>query len=200
MNLTNYHSHSLYCDGRANMEDFIRFALSEGFTSYGFSSHAPLPFPTAWTMEWDCMDDYLAEFRRLKAKYAGQIELYIGLEIDYLNEESNPSVARFRELPLDYRIGSVHLLYNDKGEVVDVDVTADKFRKLVDEILAVGDANFQEKCKQRMRQLMGGGTTVLFVSHSMEQIREMCNRVLWLDNGKVKMLGDTQTVCDSYNI
>ena len=79
------------------------------------------------------MDDYLAEFRRLKAKYAGQIELYIGLEIDYLNEESNPSVARFRELPLDYRIGSVHLLYNDKGEVVDVDVTADKFRKLVDE-------------------------------------------------------------------
>lgn len=132
-NLTNYHSHSLYCDGRANMEDFIRFALSEGFTSYGFSSHAPLPFPTAWTMEWDCMDDYLTEFRRLKAKYAGQIELYIGLEIDYLNEESNPSVARFRELPLDYRIGSVHLLYNDKGEVVDVDVTADKFRKLVDE-------------------------------------------------------------------
>ena len=131
-NLTNYHSHSLYCDGRANMEDFIRFALSGGFTSYGFSSHAPLPFSTAWTMEWDSMDDYLAEFRRLKAKYAGQIELYIGLEIDYLNEESNPSVARFRELPLDYRIGSVHLLYNDKGEVVDIDVSADKFRTIVD--------------------------------------------------------------------
>lgn len=131
-NLTNYHSHSLYCDGRANMEDFIRFALSEGFTSYGFSSHAPLPFSTAWTMEWDAMDDYLAEFHRLKAKYAGQIELYIGLEIDYLNEESNPSVVRFRELPLDYRIGSVHLLYDDKGEIVDVDVTADKFRRLVD--------------------------------------------------------------------
>ena len=131
-NLTNYHSHSLYCDGRANMEDFIRFALSEGFTSYGFSSHAPLPFSTAWTMEWDAMDDYLAEFHRLKAKYAGQIELYIGLEIDYLNEESNPSVVRFRELPLDYRIGSVHLLYDDKGEIVDVDVTADKFCRVVD--------------------------------------------------------------------
>ena len=58
---SNYHSHSLYCDGRAGMEDFVRFALSSGFTSYGFSSHAPLPFPTAWTMEWDRMDDYLAE-------------------------------------------------------------------------------------------------------------------------------------------
>lgn len=131
-NLTNYHSHCLYCDGRAGMEDFVRFALSYGFTSYGFSSHAPLPFSTAWTMEWDCMDDYLAEFRRLKEKYAGRIELYVGLEIDYLNEESHPSIARFRELPLDYRIGSVHLLYNDRGEVVDIDVPANVFRQIVD--------------------------------------------------------------------
>lgn len=45
MNLTNYHSHCLYCDGRADMDSFIRFAISEGFTSYGVSSHAPLPFP-----------------------------------------------------------------------------------------------------------------------------------------------------------
>lgn len=58
-NLTNYHSHSLYCDGRANMEDFIRFALSEGFTSYGFSSHAPRRFlqrglwsGTLWMTIW----------------------------------------------------------------------------------------------------------------------------------------------------
>ena len=104
-NLTNYHSHCLYCDGRANMEDFIRFAISEGFTSYGISSHAPLPFSTAWTMEWDRMDDYLSEFSRLKEKYADKIELAIGLEIDYLDEDSNPSLPRFQDLPLDYRIG-----------------------------------------------------------------------------------------------
>lgn len=79
------------------------------------------------------MEDYLAEFRRLKARYAGRIELYIGLEIDYLGEESNPSIARFRELPLDYRIGSVHLLHNDRGEVIDIDVPASTFRKIVDE-------------------------------------------------------------------
>lgn len=132
-NLTNYHSHCLYCDGRANMEDFVRFAISDGFTAYGFSSHAPLPFATAWTMEWDNMNDYLSEFNRLKEKYADRIELYVGLEIDYLNEESNPSIPRFRELPLDFRIGSVHLLYNDVGEVVDIDVPADKFRHIVDE-------------------------------------------------------------------
>lgn len=129
---SNYHSHSLYCDGRAGMEDFVRFALSSGFTSYGFSSHAPLPFPTAWTMEWDRMDDYVAEFRRLKEKYAGRIELYLGLEIDYLNEESHPAIERFRCLPLDYRIGSVHLLYDDEGRVVDADLSAEKFRQMVE--------------------------------------------------------------------
>ena len=62
-------------------------------------------------MEWDRMNDYQAEFHRIKEKYAGKIELYLGLEIDYLNEESNPSAARFRELPLDYRIGSVPVSY-----------------------------------------------------------------------------------------
>lgn len=132
MNLTNYHSHTLYCDGRAGMEDFIRFAVSQGFSSYGISSHAPLPFPSHWTMEWDRMDDYLSEFHRMKEKYAADIELAIGLEIDYLNEESNPSVIRFQELPLDYRIGSVHLLSDSKGEVVDIDVPADVFRGIVD--------------------------------------------------------------------
>ena len=131
-NLTNYHSHTLYCDGRAQMEDFIRFALSEGFTSYGISSHAPLPFSTAWTMEWDRMNDYLEEFRRLKEKYIGRIELAIGLEIDYLSEDSHPALPCFQELSLDYRIGSVHMLYDSKGEVVDIDTSADTFRKLID--------------------------------------------------------------------
>lgn len=132
MNLTNYHSHCLYCDGRAGMEDFVRFALSAGFTSYGFSSHAPLPFSTAWTMEWDSMDDYLSEFHRLKEKYADAIELSIGLEIDYLNEESHAAKDCFRELPLDYRIGSIHMLYDKRGELVDVDVPSDVFHRLVD--------------------------------------------------------------------
>lgn len=132
MNLTNYHSHCLYCDGRADMEAFVRFALSGGFSSYGFSSHAPLPFPTSWTMEWDRMDDYLSEFHRLKAKYADRIELYVGLEIDYLDETSHPGIARFRDLPLDYRIGSVHMLPTADGEVVDIDVPADTFCRLVD--------------------------------------------------------------------
>ena len=70
---------------------------------------------------------------------------------------------------------------------------------IVDEILSVGDVSFQKKSRKRMLELMGGGTTVLFVSHSMEQIREMCDRVLWLEHGQMMMLGRTKEVCDAYD-
>lgn len=69
---------------------------------------------------------------------------------------------------------------------------------IVDEILAVGDERFQKKSRQRMQELMDGGTTVLFVSHSLQQIRNMCSRVLWLDHGRIVGIGDTQEICDRY--
>lgn len=69
---------------------------------------------------------------------------------------------------------------------------------IVDEILAVGDEGFQNKSKARMLELMSGGTTVLFVSHSIDQIEEMCDRVVWLDQHKVKMIGETKEVCSAY--
>ena len=62
----------------------------------------------------------------------------------------------------------------------------------------MGDAEFQEKSRRRMLELMSGGTTVLFVSHSMDQIREMCSRVVWLKRGQMKGFGQTQEVCDAY--
>ena len=81
---------------------------------------------------------------------------------------------------------------------VAINVDADIL--LIDEILAVGDAAFQEKSKARMHELMSGGTTVLFVSHSLEQIREMCDRVIWLEHGNVKMIGPTKEICDAYQV
>ena len=131
-NMTNYHSHCTFCDGRASMEDFVKEAIRQGFTSYGISSHAPLPFPTRWTMEREDVPDYLHEICRLKQQYAGEIEIYAGMEIDYLDAGSNPGIEYFRQLPLDYRIGSVHLLYDDEGRVVDSDLPAEKFRQMVD--------------------------------------------------------------------
>ncbi len=69
---------------------------------------------------------------------------------------------------------------------------------IVDEILAVGDAAFQEKSNRRMMELLGGGTTVLLVSHDINQIERLCDRVMWLDHGTVKMIGDCKEVCEKY--
>lgn len=69
---------------------------------------------------------------------------------------------------------------------------------IVDEILAVGDFLFQQKCERRIAEMMSGGTTVLIVSHSIEQIERLCSRILWLDHGKTRMIGDTVTVCTEY--
>ncbi|MBQ8639199.1 MAG: ABC transporter ATP-binding protein [Lachnospiraceae bacterium] len=71
---------------------------------------------------------------------------------------------------------------------------------IVDEILSVGDENFQRKSYARMMELMHGGTTVLFVSHDLNQIRNMCNRVVWLEDHTVKMIGDVKEVCDAYKL
>ena len=67
-----------------------------------------------------------------------------------------------------------------------------------DEILAVGDFLFQQKCEKRIREMMDRGTTVIIVSHTIEQIERLCKHVLWLEHGNMKMLGDTKTVCDAY--
>lgn len=69
---------------------------------------------------------------------------------------------------------------------------------IVDEILAVGDADFQKKSRKRMLELMSGGTTVFFVSHDIEQISEMCNKVLWIEHGRVMEFGESKDIVDRY--
>ncbi len=69
---------------------------------------------------------------------------------------------------------------------------------IADEILSVGDFLFQQKCEDRMQKLMSGGTTVILVSHSIEQIERMCNKVAWLEHGRIKMNGSTEEVCAAY--
>ena len=69
---------------------------------------------------------------------------------------------------------------------------------IVDEILSVGYIKFQEKSKNKMMELIKGGTTVLYVSHSLESIKELCDRVIWLEHGKMIKMGNTKEICDEY--
>ncbi len=102
-------------------------------------------------------------------------------------------LGEFIESPIrNYSSGMLARLAFSVASMVEPEIL------IVDEILAVGDASFQEKSRARMMELMGGGTTVLFVSHSMEQIKEMCNRVIWLEHGRVKMIGEAEEICDAY--
>ena len=71
---------------------------------------------------------------------------------------------------------------------------------IIDEILAVGDASFQEKCYKRMQKIMNTGTTVLFVSHNIEDVKKICQKVLWLEHGCLKKLGNVGKICSLYGL
>ena len=132
MNLTNYHSHTPYCDGRSNIEEFIATALFWGFSSYGVSPHSPIPYTSSCNMLRERVDEYILEMDMLKKKYEGEIEIYTGMEIDYLGKEWNAANSYFQTLPLDYCIASVHFIPNQEGEYHDIDGSASKFVALVD--------------------------------------------------------------------
>jgi ABC-2 type transport system ATP-binding protein/lipopolysaccharide transport system ATP-binding protein len=69
---------------------------------------------------------------------------------------------------------------------------------IVDEVLAVGDFRFQQKCEERIRRMLDNGTTLLFVSHSIEQVKSLCSKVVWLEGGHMKAFGDSAVYCDQY--
>lgn len=76
--------------------------------------------------------------------------------------------------------------------VVDPDIL------IVDEVLAVGDYAFQQKCLKRMSEMLDGGTTLVFVSHSIDQVKKLCDHAVWINKGTIMQTGDVNTVCDAY--
>lgn len=107
MILTNYHTHSCFCDGADELETYVRIAIDKGFRALGFSSHAPIPFPNDWTMSPEKVMLYLEEILRLKKVYQGRIQLYAGMELDYFPKDER---RVFKAYPLDYRLGAVHCI------------------------------------------------------------------------------------------
>lgn len=115
------------------------------------------------------------------------------LESKYDEIVSFAEIQDFIDMPIrNYSSGMMARLAFSIASVVQPEIL------IVDEILAVGDVAFQEKSFNRMKELMSGGATVLFVSHDLEKIEEMCDKVIWLERGKVIMFGDTDEVCSAY--
>ncbi len=127
---TNYHSHTKYCDGSSEPEDYIAQAIHQNLNAYGFSSHAPVPFKTDWCIPDKLFSNYLKEITSIKEKYKSEIDVYLGLEIDYIPNISGRNRHILKDIPLDYYIGSIHFVdkFSD-GTHWGIDTSLELFTK-----------------------------------------------------------------------
>lgn len=137
----NYHSHCHYCDGSHAPEEYIKAAIAAGVKAYGFSSHAPLPFASKWAMPFEKMLPYFSEIAALKAKYAGQIQIYTGFELDYIASAFVAPKQWARAFNADYIIGSIHFIDTfANGQHWEIDNTTQVFKQ---GLAAIFDNNIQ---------------------------------------------------------
>ena len=123
----NLHSHTQFCDGRADMARFVEAAIEAGIQHLGFTPHSPIPIASPCNMSADAVDEYIRTFHNLKDEHAGEINLYLSMEIDYLGKNWGASHEYFRNLPLDYRLSSIHFIPTQEGELIDIDGSPQRF-------------------------------------------------------------------------
>lgn len=158
----NFHSHTQFCDGRAPMDVMAEAAAKEDFKVWGFSPHSPLCQESPCNMKAEDMDAYLAEASRLKEFYSGEMKILTSLEIDYMSPDFGPHIDYFQNLPLDYRLASVHFVPNQDGIWLDCDGRFERFA----EYLKTGYRNdlryvVEKYFEQVIRMLELGGFEIL---------------------------------------
>lgn len=127
----------------------------------------------------------------LNGAVLGYSEKFIDEKFDEIVEFSE--LKDFLDVPVkNFSSGMIAKLAFSISTVVSPEIL------IVDEILSVGDIKFQEKSMNKMMELIKGGTTVLLVSHSLDSIKNICNKVVWLEHGKVIEIGPAKKVCDDY--
>ena len=121
----------------------------------------------------------------------------MGYSKQFINEKFDEIVnfaelQDFLDVPVqNFSSGMIARLAFSIATIVDPEIL------IVDEILSVGDIAFQQKSEKKMKKMIGGGTTVLFVSHSTDQIKTLCDRVVWIDHGHILKVGGPE-ICDEY--
>ncbi len=125
------------------------------------------------------------------------MEPFFGYSKDFINNKFDEIVEfselkDFLDVPVkNFSSGMTARLAFSIATIVNPEIL------IVDEILSVGDIAFQSKSKQKMISMIKGGTTVLFVSHSLEQIKDLCDKVIWIEHGIVQQIGGKE-ICDKY--
>jgi ABC-2 type transport system ATP-binding protein len=154
---------------------------------------------------------------RTNGRISTLLELGAGFHPDFTGRENiflNASVLGFTRKQIRKKIDGI-IAFSDIEDFIDepvrnyssgmhmrlgfaVAVHVDPDILLIDEVLAVGDIGFQERCLNRLRELQKQGKTVIFVTHSPGQVEEFCNMAVWLENGEIKMIGEAKEVTGAY--
>ncbi len=163
MFITNYHTHSSFCDGSGSLEDYVKSGINRNFNILGFSGHAPLPFENDWTISKKELKTYLNRIEELKEIYKDRIELKAGLEVDFVENLTGPSSKYFKEMDLDFVIGSIHMLYDsDTDEYLSIDYKKSEIEQLIN-VTFKGDVKLLVKEYYRAVRLMSeqGGFDII---------------------------------------
>jgi histidinol-phosphatase (PHP family) len=125
MKLSCLHTHTTFCDGQDTVDTICKSAYEKGFVSLGFSSHAPLSkelgIEPNWHIKNNELDNYIEAVLKAKKEWKDRLNIFLGLEIDFIDGTMGPSDSRFKNLPLDYCIGSVHYILPPSGNLFTVD-------------------------------------------------------------------------------
>lgn len=153
----------------------------------------------------------------INGKLTSLLELGAGFHPDFSGRENiyfNASIFGLTKKEIDNRLEQI-IEFSELGAYIDnpvrtyssgmymrlafsIAINVDADILLFDEVLSVGDEHFQNKCLEKMKELKSEGKTMVFVSHSMESVRKLCDRTIWLRNGKIEMDGNTGEVVDAY--
>ena len=152
-----------------------------------------------------------------EGKLTSLLELGAGFHPDFSGKENiyfNASIFGLTKKEIDKRMDAI-IEFSELGQYIDnpvrtyssgmymrlafsVAINVDADILLIDEILSVGDEHFQNKCYEKMRELKSEGKTMVFVTHSMHTVKQLCDRAVWLCDGKIKMDGSTEEVVEEY--
>lgn len=153
----------------------------------------------------------------VNGKLTSLLELGAGFHPDFTGRENiyfNASIFGLTAAEIDARVSDI-IEFSELGEFIDspvrtyssgmymrlafsVAINVDAEILLIDEILAVGDQHFQDKCFEKLTELKNSGKTIVIVSHSLDAIKQLCNRAIWIYEGKLKMDGSTDKVVEEY--
>lgn len=130
---TNYHTHTIFCDGNNTIEELVQTAIQKGFSHLGFSGHSMYPFASTWHISPKQMEEYCTQVRQAAQKYSEKISILLGFEADFCPAISEPSFSTYKKFSPDFLIGSVHYVFTKNGRLA-VDYSAEKLSQKIKEL------------------------------------------------------------------